>query len=97
MKRGSVELVYFEGCPNAEAARSSITGAFEEIGAEPEWVEWDVFADETPPRYRSYASPTVLVAGHDVLGGASGNEGVSCRAEGAPTAVQVLTALREER
>ncbi len=36
MERGSVELVYFDGCPNAEAARSNIRGAFEEIGAEPQ-------------------------------------------------------------
>ena len=39
MRKGSVELVYFTGCPNAQAARKSITGALEEIGAEPEWVE----------------------------------------------------------
>ncbi len=55
MKRGSVELVYFDGCPNAQAARSSISGALEEIGAEPQWVEWDVLGRRYPtpvPRVR---------------------------------------------
>ncbi len=96
MKRHSVELVYFSGCPHAETARSSIKEAFEAIGAEPDWVEWDVFADDTPPRYRALPSPTVLVSGHDGLGDAGDAAEISCRVEGAPTATQVLAVLRED-
>ena len=100
MKSPSVELIYFTGCPNADAARSSIAGAFREIGADPQWTEWDVLSDETPTEYHSYPSPTVLVGGHDVIeAGArvevSDETGISCRAEGAPNMAQVLAALEK--
>lgn len=87
-----VELVYFDGCPNVSAARRGLEEALGRAGLPADWTEWDQEADDTPPAYRAYPSPTVLVGGTDVQG-AHRSGGMACRAGGAPTADQILTAL----
>ena len=36
-----IELVYFEGCPNADAARENLSKACDELGIAAAWQEWD--------------------------------------------------------
>ena len=91
-KRPQIELVYFEGCPNALKARENIRAAVAEAFAQPiDWAEWDLMADSTPEDFKRYGSPTVLVDGHDVTGDGPGNNAMACRADGAPS-VQAITA-----
>lgn len=91
-KTPQIELVYFEGCPNALKARDNIRAAVAEAFTQPiEWAEWDLMADATPEDFKRYGSPTVLVDGHDVTGDGPGNNAMACRADGAPS-VQSITA-----
>ena len=61
-----IELVYDRDCPNVERARAMIRAALDEVGADPQWIEWDRESSDTPPNRRQYGSPTVLVNGQDV-------------------------------
>lgn len=81
----TVELVYFEGCPNAERARANLRAALERAGERPEWDEWDLSAASTPEQYRSHGSPTVLIGGEDVTGNGARSVAMACRADGAPS------------
>ena len=91
-KTPQIELVYFDGCPNAVKARENIRAAVAGAFAEPvEWSEWDLMDDATPEDFKRYGSPTVLVDGHDVTGDGPGNSAMACRADGAPS-VEVITA-----
>jgi mercuric ion transport protein len=91
----AVELVYFEGCPNAEKARDVLGEAFSRLGLEEEWTEWDLTAPGCPERVRRFGSPTILVNGADVTGPGSGAVAMACRADGVPRLEQVLRALDE--
>jgi len=89
-----IELVYFEGCPNALKARENIRAAVAEAIAQPiEWAEWDLMADSTPEDFKRYGSPTVLVDGHDVTGDGPGNNAMACRADGAPSVRSIAAKL----
>lgn len=61
-----VELIYFEGCPNAGLARQNIKKAFEGAGIQARWVEWEKGAENTPEYARQYGSPTILIEGRDI-------------------------------
>ena len=90
-KTPQIELVYFEGCPNALKARENIRAAVAEAFADPiEWAEWDLMAESTPEDFKRYGSPTVIVEGHDVTGDGPGNNAMAWRAAGAPS-VQAIT------
>lgn len=89
----TIELIYFEGCPNVEAARENLVEAFGTLGWDSEWREWDLEDADTPDRVRRYGSPTVLVNGADVSGASEGPVGLACRADGAPTVEAILQAL----
>lgn len=88
-----VELVYFEGCPHAHEARRRMTLALTAAGLEGSWEEWDTGLPATPERFRRFGSPTVLVDGIDVAGGAEGS-GMGCVVGGAPAVEVILSALR---
>lgn len=64
----NVELVYFEGCPNADAARENLRKAFVELKMEADWQEWDQNNDDIPDHLKIFGSPSILVEGTDVAG-----------------------------
>jgi hypothetical protein len=91
-----VELVYFDGCPHAEDARTRLRSALNETGMPPHWEEWDTTEDATPTSYRRFGSPTVLVNGVDVSGGQQGS-GMGCVVDGAPSVALLIKAIQEGR
>jgi hypothetical protein len=96
MKR-KIELVYFEGCPNATVARENLAQALRFIGLPEEWKEWDLAAPNAPDWAKQYGSPTVLVDREDVTGEGPGTSAMACRADGAPAVPLILKALEELR
>ena len=87
-----VELVHFEGCPHAGEARRRLKLALAAAGLDQTWDEWDTSLAATPETYRRFGSPTVLVNGADVAGGAEGT-GMGCVLGGAPAVGVILSAL----
>ena len=96
MDRRSIELVFFEGCPNAEHARENLRTALGSTDGAAAWKEWDLLSESTPERFREYGSPTVLVNGVDVTGEGLGNAAMACRADGAPPVSSILEGLLGE-
>ncbi len=101
-----VELVYDADCPNIEAARKALREAFTEAQLDPEWTEWDRKTASAPPHVRHYGSPTILVNGRDVAGGARGQNGADCcrlyrdasgAFRGAPDKERIVAALNARR
>lgn len=93
-KQPTIELVYFDGCHNALKARENIRTAVAEAFGEPvEWSEWNLMAASTPEDFKRYGSPTVLVDGQDVTGNGPGNNGMACRADGAPSVAVIAASL----
>lgn len=89
MNEHTVELVYFDGCPNAEAARGNLRAVMPD-GA---WREWNLSSSDTPERFQRYGSPTVLVDGRDVTGDGKSAVAMTCRADGAPSRDVIRRAL----
>lgn len=103
-----VERIYEQSCANIGRARMMIRAALLDVGADPEWREWDRDDPNTPLPLRRYGSPTMLVNGRDV--GCDENESAkseanSCRIYfdesgcgcGAPSAHLIATAIRGVR
>ncbi|HKI96119.1 MAG TPA: hypothetical protein VJ992_12605 [Gemmatimonadales bacterium] len=90
-----VELIYFQGCPHVAEARANLAVALERAQLKAPVREWDRDDPAAPPYTRQYPSPTVLVNGRDVSGGAAGAGGASCRAAGAPSVERIHEALAE--
>ncbi len=76
-----VEVLSFEGCPNAEPARETVERLVAELGIEAEVRGVDVPDPETAERLRFLGSPTVHVNGRDVEPSADerGEFSFSCR------------------
>ncbi len=91
MKTPQIELVYFDGCPNASQARDNLREAVEASGRGLTWSEWDLMEESTPADFRRFGSPTVLVNGADVTGEHVGTAAMACRADGVPS-VATITA-----
>ena len=89
MKDKTIDLVYFEGCPNVERARENLRSALRKAGREIHWAEWDLSSETTPERYRRHGSPTVLVDGEDVTRGEADAVAMACRADGAPSVATI--------
>jgi hypothetical protein len=64
--RPLVEILYFDGCPNHEAARALVERVSGELGLEPELRLVNVPDEEAARRLRFLGSPTIRVAGRDV-------------------------------
>ncbi len=79
-----IDLVYFEGCPHAAAARERLREALTSLGSSALWNEWDTGEAGTPERVRGFSSPTVLVNGLDVEGKAP-TTGAGCAVGGGPS------------
>lgn len=95
-----IELVYFEGCPNAEAARENLRKACDELGINADWREWDQNEDTVPDHVKTFGSPSILIEGKDVAGGPGECcQAKSCRVyeggENAPSVEIIKTALQE--
>ena len=58
-----IQLLTFEGCANADAARDLLSRVLASSGTAHVFEEVDTQADGTPERYRGFASPTILVDG----------------------------------
>lgn len=80
-RRPLVEILYFEGCPNYEAARALVERVSAELGIEPELRSIEVTDEEAAARLRFLGSPTIRVGGDDVEGGVEERAGFtgSCR------------------
>ncbi len=101
-----VEFIYFAGCPNIELARERLHDAFAVAGLTPQWIEWDRNEVASPAHTRGWGSPTILVNGEDVTGGAPDHdETSSCRLyvqssgkfDGAPSVESIVDALRADQ
>ncbi len=78
-----IELLTSPGCPNADPARALVADCLSSLGLDFEIVE----------RVGSYASPTILIDGVDVMGRRSDSlSGDACRLD-LPTRERVLEAL----
>ena len=64
--RPLVEILYFDGCPNHEAARALVERVSSEVGVEPELRLVNVPDEEAARRLHFLGSPTIRVAGQDV-------------------------------
>ena len=42
MSERNIELVFFQGCPNADHARENLREALQSTGGDVTWTEWDV-------------------------------------------------------
>lgn len=93
-----VDLLYFPGCPNVEAARTQLRRAFAELDLRPEWSEVDVTTHGVPAALLGYGSPTILIDGRDVEDERVAH-GSSCRiyrnsdGVGAPSVSTIVQAL----
>jgi hypothetical protein len=64
--RPLVEILYFHGCPNYEAARLLVERVSSELGVEPDLRLVRVPDEEAAQRLRFLGSPTIRVSGRDV-------------------------------
>lgn len=70
MRRPRVEILYFDGCPNHEAARTLVERAAAELLIEPQIELVRVDDADGAAELRFLGSPTVRVDGRDVEPGA---------------------------
>jgi len=70
MGRSTVEILFFEGCPDYEQTRGLVERASAAIGIEPELRLVEVTSPTEAGRLRFLGSPSVRVNGHDVEPGA---------------------------
>lgn len=80
-RRPLVELLYFDGCPNHEAARELVERISSALALEPDLRLIEVADEDAAQRQRFLGSPTVRVDGRDVDPEAEGRRdyGLSCR------------------
>jgi hypothetical protein len=102
----TVELLYFDGCPNHEALVPHLEQLLRSALAATQIALRKVSDDEAAQRERFLGSPTVRVDGRDVEPGAEGREdfGLKCRLyrtpgglRGAPLDEWILDALAGTR
>ena len=90
-----IQLLYFEGCPNVDAARAALRAALavEKLALAVE--EIDVEAPSAPTWARGWGSPTILIDGVDVAGAQPSDAASCCRlyADGAPDVAAIRARL----
>lgn len=77
MNNPKIELLVFEDCPLADAARKTLGEALGSLGLS-NYEEVDLLDPDTPDEIRGWGSPTILVNGKDITGGGKGDS-VGCR------------------
>ena len=91
-----IQLLTFEGCPLADAARVVLEAALADCGMK-NFEEIDILDPETPDELSGWGSPTILVDGADITGEPKGNS-VSCRIyqgpEGVPEKSDIIASIR---
>jgi mercuric ion transport protein len=96
MPRPTIQLLVFEGCPLAAAARQSLRQALDELDL-PTFEEIDILDAAVPEELRAWGSPTILIDGEDVSGSPKGNS-VACRVyaepNGVPTPATIAACIR---
>jgi hypothetical protein len=96
VKTKEVRLLYFEGCPHADAARANVRAALARTGRPERWEETDLTGADCPASWQGFPSPTVLVGGADVTSGDRSRSGsASCRPNGAPTVAEIVKKLQD--
>jgi hypothetical protein len=77
----TVELLYFDGCPNYEALATHLRELLREAGEDDRIHLRSIPDEHTARRERFLGSPTVRVDGHDVEPGSSERDdfGMQCR------------------
>jgi hypothetical protein len=77
----TIEVLYFDGCPNHEELLTRLPLLLEHAAISAEIVLRDIPDTDTAVRQRFLGSPTVRVNGHDVDPGAGqrGDYGLKCR------------------
>lgn len=93
MNAPKIQLLVFDGCPLADAARRSLQQALREIGLD-RYEEIDLLAEETAADMRGWGSPTILIDGEDLTGAPKGND-VGCRVYPGPDRVPSAAAIAE--
>jgi mercuric ion transport protein len=92
-----IQLLWFPGCPNVDAARSALREAMARAGIEAPVEEIDITAPSAPAELRGWGSPTILVDGADVTGEAGTAQASCCRVYDetrAPGVDAIVRALR---
>jgi hypothetical protein len=101
----TVELIYDPGCPNVDTARGRLRAALVVSGLPAIWREWERGVRSSPSYVQRWASPTILVNGHDVSAGDASSMALdgeagcrvyhdtSGRLEGAPSVGTIVAAL----
>ncbi len=67
-KAMTIELLYFEGCPNYKPALAELEAALQALGMDEPITLLEREGESLPDYARGYGSPTVLVDGKDLFG-----------------------------
>ena len=83
----TIELLYFDGCPNHEALLAHVRELVDQVEPVPDVVLRRIADDRAAQRERFLGSPTVRVDGHDIEPGADQRDdyGMKCRLYATPT------------
>jgi hypothetical protein len=94
MARRRVEILTFEGCPNAEAAHALVERVVAGLGIEADVASIRVEDGQAAERLRFLGSPTVRVAGRDVEPGAEARSDytLACRLYSTPAGLATVPA-----
>jgi hypothetical protein len=97
-----IQLLYFPGCPNIDAARTALQREMRALGLFVSIEEIDVTVQSTPVELRHWGSPTILIEGQDIEGAVPGEDAASCRfyageAPGVPSGTAIRLALERAR
>jgi hypothetical protein len=75
-----VELLSWEGCPSHPRALADLRGAMAAAGLDPEAIEQiDVRTDADAERERFVGSPTIRIAGRDIVDAGDEPAALACR------------------
>ena len=92
-----IQLLTYDGCPIAPAARERLRRVVESLGIVPAIEEIDTAAPGTPDGLRDWGSPTILIDGVDIEGRETPT-GAGCRlyrdADGVVSGVPTEATLR---
>lgn len=97
MSKPRIQLLVFEGCPLANAARKTLEEAMSIVGLR-HYEEVDILDPETSDELRGWGSPTILINGQDATGSIKGDS-VGCRVypgpDRVPEAKTIVDRLRQ--